>query len=355
MRDTRHLPPETMGNFVEVDVPALITVDRSTLDRYATCPMQARLIEAGKGWLPTRPMAVGTAVHDAFSQAIQEHVDSRGVLNQRDLVQVALDWLTGIRPDLQPEAFQAARGAVWEWARLILSIHPDNLLRFDGGSGERSGQLAWDIEGLGCTPTAEVDLLYAGPSKVCLHECDYKSGRQNYTAAMVRASFQFQLHAYLVLMNYQDVQALETVIWMTGTNRRTHPVEFTRKDLEWISPLVRSVCGEWKRWHEAPLDTVPAWPVVDKCSTCPVCTSCPAACVHESRTITELPDLIAATAARLSTLEKLASAVVDERGDDLLSAHGNAWGTCKPASSRKKIKSLYAINLQSEAQADDNE
>lgn len=343
MRDTRHLPPETIGSFVEVDTPSLDTVDRSTLDRYATCPKQARLIEAGKAWLPTRPMAVGIAVHEAFSQAIQEHVDSNGSLNPSELAQAATDWLTAARPDVQPEAFQAAKFAVWPWTKLIQSIHVLNILRFDGGEWERSGQLAWDIEGLGTTPTAELDLLYAGLSKAVLHEIDYKSGRTHHTPSGVREAFQFQLHAWLVLNNYPEVSALECRVWDLRLNRLTWPVEFVRKDLEWITPRIRSTVGEWRKWKDYEIEDVPAWPEVTKCGNCPCATSCPAACVTEASDPASIPDLIAATEARLDKLKELAGSIVDATKLDLVSAAGNAYGFNKPASSRKKVKALYQV------------
>ena len=334
-----------MAAFVDLDDTPLPLVDRSTLARYAVCPRQARYIETGAVLDQTAESESGNAVHDAMSRLISAYVDSGGALTPSELVQEIDSSLLGSRPDIQPDAIRGCRASMWHVAKFVASKHPDNLLRFDGGEGDRSGQLAWDLPETGCRVTSEIDLLHSGPAPTLLHELDWKSGRGHYSVLAVRDALQFQLHWWLVAQNYPDIEALSVSVWHTRSNERTIAVQFTRRDLPAIGARIRHAAGLWREHQENQPETTPAWPTTAKCSECPAVFDCDAAkgrweCVGADPG--GYVDRLTIAEAACKRMRAEASRFVRASQRDIVSDAGNCFGVGKPKSSRKPTMGLYA-------------
>lgn len=343
--------PETTLSFAVGDDQEVVTVDRSTLERYSVCPAQARLIDSGLVLNESSIAAAGQAVHDAFSQTIAAYIDEPDMYAS-ELAERAMSALRSARPDVQPEAIAAGRPAVWAWAKMLASHSPANVIRFDGGQGDRSGQLARDhvCGDVTLRITSELDLLLATPAKQVLREIDYKSGWRRFSIDNVASSFQFGLHAWLVFENYPEVEALEVQVWQTRSNNLTYPVTFDRSRLREIDTRIRSAAGEFVRWRNSKPQDVPTWPAVDKCPTCPAAVLCPASlhCGHLSADPGKFIDDMVALKAELDAREELAIAHVKATGKDIVSPSGAAFGYDKPVKSRK-TKALYSIQPNGDA------
>lgn len=324
------------------DAQPLPPLDRSKLENYATCPAMARFIETGRVLNASAPMDAGNEVHAAFSEATAEYVASDASLNARELVDIATGRLFRSRPDVQPDAVEAAKYALWPWAKYLVEIHPANVLRFDGGQGKRSGQLSHDVDWLGATLTSEVDLLYSGPAKSVLHEVDYKSGRTSFPAAAVAKSFQFQMHAYLVFQNFEAVNELEVSIWETRCGRPNPPVTFKRDDLPQYEARIMAAAQFWKAYHEREPDDCPTWPGREKCCLCPAARLCPiqppAACMDDPKAFVLGMHVLSVA---LEQMEIEASLFVEQFGD-IVTEQGVAYGLDKPVT-RRPSPSLYTL------------
>jgi len=315
-------------------------IDRSALELYAVCPAQARFAETGVVKAVGREALVGAAVHDALSRAVQTYVELQGQVRITDVANEVTWALQESRPDVQPGAIASVRSSIWAWASFLNDIHWTNILRFDGGSGVRSGQLSWDIDRLGVRATSEIDLLCATASPEVVQEFDWKTGHKYWTEQTVRESFQFQMHAWLIFQNYPDVQCVRTSIWNTRVNRRTYAVEFTREKLaDYQSRVMMALQYRHLNRNVAP-EKAEVWPSADGCPICAARALCPAA----DRDIkTEPPEMLRqliAVEARGERLKEMLSAHVDATGEDVV-CNGAAFGTEKPKAARKPTKSLY--------------
>ena len=256
-----------------------VDLDRSTIEAYAACPFQGWAVETGAVDTNSAAAQAGTEVHAVIGEALDWYATNghppRDYLEQERFK---------MRPDVSADALAGLRKSIYGLDRLITARNPDDLLVYQGGTGERSGQLA--VELLPATQTAgaiyatsEIDLLLAGASAVEVDEIDFKSGQTEWTAAKVRASFQFNLHAILIFARYPDCQAVNTSIYMTRFNRLTNPVSFTRAGSEpFTGRLLQAL--EYRRIALAAVaegGTAEAWPLPDKCGLCPAVLMCPAA------------------------------------------------------------------------------
>jgi hypothetical protein len=339
------LSQDTLGSFLVLDdeQPDLPILYRSEGERYANCPAQARLLAAGGFNTSSNPANAGEECHKAFGFALSEYIASNGQMSPGELVNDAQNWMLGARPDVQPDVIRGMKYSIYDWAKRITAIHADNILRFDGGEGDRSGWLAWDLPGL-CRLGSELDLLYAGPSKSMLHELDYKSGWKKWAARDVAGSFQFQFHALLVLNNYPEVDALEVQVWNTRENRVTYAIEFTRKQLPEITARVRSAAQLWKQYHDAAPEKAPAWPSAEKCELCPVILQCPLA-GSSLREVHEDPqDFLTRTFAakyRFEEMTRMLDTYVDVTGQEISCETGEGYGYSKPKRATKPKKAFY--------------
>lgn len=330
-----------LSAFIDIDdEQPLPPLDRSRLQNYATCPAMARFIETGKVLSSSRAADIGNEVHAAFSEATDEYVTSDGILNPRDLVDVAMGRLLRARPDVQPDAIDAAKYSLWNWASILSDVHPSNVLRYDGGKGGRSGQLTHNVQWLGVAITSELDLLYSGPSKQVLHEIDYKSGYTSFSATAVAKSFQFQTHAYLVFHNYPEVSELEVSIWETRGKRPNPPVTFRREDLNQYEMRIMTAAQLWKQWHTTEPAECPAWPDAEKCGMCRAARFCPIqppkSCVADPAGFVKTMHVLSEA---LGQMETDAALYVEQFGE-IVTPEGICFGREKPTTRRPKA-TLY--------------
>lgn len=319
------------------------TFDRSTLERWAQCPQQAWLMAKHRTSVGEIAEA-GTQVHEAISRCIDNYIAAQGMIGPQDIVNNLERELWAARPDVQPETLAAMRRSVWSFGRFLSDNHFKNILRFDGGLGEQSGQLTHEFEGLGCRVTAELDLLLSSPAKEEVDIWDYKSGWKQWRAADVKKSFQFQMQAWLVLENYPDVELCRVTIWNLRENRQSYSVEFLRKDRMEYDTRVRYAAEIAMRDAASPLRP-DGWPTTEKCSLCSVAALCDVG----DQVLTDVTtnpeawvDRLVALEARTSSITSLLADVVETRGEDIVTPSGHHFGTRKARKPTKPKAVLYS-------------
>lgn len=333
---SREEKQKTLDSFLEDVKPELAVVDRSTIQAWGDCPWMAKEIESGRAGPVGLPAEAGEAIHAALSAATQAWIDSNGNSSATDIRNDLEIELRRVRPDLQPEAIRGAMPSAWAWSKFLESIHPGNILRFDGGEEHRCGQLALDIPDLGARVTSELDLLYSSPSPEVLEEVDYKTGHKQHWVSDVADALQFQLHACLVFENYPAVNALRVRVWDTRFNRQTYAVVFSRNRMhDYLVRIRRSLEIRIEQWNDPQ-----TWPLPEKCGMCQVASRCPVAGYPIAETPEQvLRDLIAVEA-KADALRARLVAHVDATGRDVRCG-SVSFGRNKPASGRKAPATLY--------------
>jgi hypothetical protein len=329
------------------DDPQLTVLDRSTLEAYSQCPFQAYSIETGKVKITNRLMAAGEELHQAISRTIQWWIDCDGMPEEfagrvRGAITEYLEGeLRSSRPDVQPQVIAGMRASLWAFGDFLSGIRPVNILHFDGGEGDLSGQLAVDLGGLGVRATSELDLVVATESVEVIRVYDWKSGHKEWTASEVAQAFQFQMHGDLLFERYPDVLAVDYRVWNTRSNRVTHKVLLDRKQQPAFRARVRMAAEAKMRYGDNP----PAWPAVEKCETCPAAVLCPEATEttknHTSDPVAVLEQLIASEA-RVKALKGFLTKTVDETGSPVVSG-SHAFGRVKK-SERKPTAQIYKLS-----------
>lgn len=308
-------------------------IDRSTLEPWSVCPMQAWLL-GEKPQPESFPMRSGTEVHDAISRAIRLYLDDP-MMGTRDLASAIERYALESRPDVQPDVMRAIKPGLYGIAKYIAENNPANILRFDGGTDDKSGQLAVDLDD-DIRLTCEVDLLWKTASPEVLDLDDWKSGWKPWSTQAVADSFQFQFYSFVILSNYPTVQAVMTRIWMPRMNDRTYKAEFCRRDMDRWQFRIQSALSEMQQAeHRQP----PAWPLESKCKTCPVRLDCIEGPVSDKPE--DLVDELVKLDAKRDELTERLSAAVEARGGDIVSPLGNAFGYGKPKKPRKPTASVY--------------
>lgn len=335
--------------------PPPVVVDRSTLERWATCPHQAFHVDHHVVPNDSFDAQVGSAVHDVLSRAcVARGMDAMPAHELRDSIE---QWATQARPDIQPAVVAALR-RVYPIVRVLVELPgnsreraPEDLIRFDGGKGDRSGQLALDlIPGDGSRGairlTTELDLLLATASPSELEICDWKSGRKHWTATDVADSFQFQFQAAAVFRCYPDVDRVSVRVFMTRDGEATSPVVFDRsRHFYAITQRLQSAVEVLLRFREAEAaEDVEAWPSPEKCGVCPAAARC---CLVDRQPEREIAADPASHLRRLVVLDELAgrikrglSALVRETGKDIV-LPDVAFGANKPRAARAPMCDVY--------------
>lgn len=323
------------------------TVDRSTLEGYRDCPRQARFRQV-KPVAPTAAMEVGNAVHDAFGAMVGLwHCGEFQSL--KELVSHGEMALADSRPDLVKDASEAASRSLWPFAKWLERGKRGQVLRYDGGKGNYSGQLSKSYDRLGVTVSSELDLLSATDSPEVVDELDFKSGRTPYTATTIRDAFQFRLHALLVFENYPQVQELWCRVWLTRERRATSAAVFRRSELPEIETEVDAALHVYLQHAEQPPLESPAHPRSDRCSWCPYVVECGQVNVPEVETAepASLVDRLAIIDAESAAIRKRLDPLVAASGD-IATPLGNCYGTDKPTKPRAKSRSLYQVDVESD-------
>jgi hypothetical protein len=268
-------------------------VDRSTLEGWAECPQQAWQRAHVNVRDISIPAMVGSECHDIISDVITQHIASP--MRTSMFADVMKESAANSRPDLQPQIVDVFRAGSWLIAETITQQangeprSPDEIQRYDGGEGERSGQLAADVpmDGVIYRLTGELDLLLATASPVELEIDDWKSGFRHWTATDVRDSFQFQFYASLVFRNYPTCEAVSVKIIMPRKCEATSPVRFVLKDLYAINARITTALSTYAKYRHAinPAE-IPCYPSPERCDWC----ACKAFCPAVKRTVTGLAE-----------------------------------------------------------------
>lgn len=257
-------PPEELS-------PELL--DRSTLDRYATCQLAGWAVETGKVLGAGKAADSGSEAHDVIAGGVAEYA-AHGIPPREHIKAASL--MT--RPDVQPDVIDALKRAAWWIDNYLTSMHPNDLILFQGGEGNRSGQLAREIlpatkEHGAIIGTSEVDLVVAGPTPVELFETDNKSGRTVWSTIDIKNSFQFGFHNWLIFGNFPDLQVLHTRVFMTRFGVATPWFRFTRKDAEQFEGrllmAVKARSDAMKLAAEGKEDQIECWCDADSILSCP--------------------------------------------------------------------------------------
>lgn len=335
-------------------LPEPFLADRSLLESYADCPQQGAAVETGLCTTGGPEADSGNEAHEAYGAIVEAFVG--GEHRVRDLADIGLGMARRSRPDVQPDVLQAVGRSLWIFASQLVYApgeqavlrNPADVLRYQGGKGERSGQLAVDFipsdyEKPGVRVTSEIDLLMAGPAENVLAETDWKTGHTQWSATDVRAAFQFRLHAWLVMKNYPACEALLCRVWMTRLGYPTDWVRFSRRDAEDMEARLMMTCLNRGMALEAVAAGRPAacWPAKVKCLRCAYCLQCPQAHQDAARLMDDPEAFLADTACVQANLEQrteLLKAYVEAHGE--LRGGGLVCGE-KPAAKKKACITLY--------------
>ncbi|TXH51488.1 MAG: hypothetical protein E6Q97_18320 [Desulfurellales bacterium] len=318
------------GQMTEPDLFAetTVTVDRSALESAANCPMQMRLKRESPN-VAGNAAAIGQEAHDAISRTISDYIeatDGGEIWRAGEVHERLVQHVQNSRPDVQPEACEALKAAAYAIARTIAATDPDNILKFDGGDGDRSGMVAWEpFEGF--TVATELDLCRATESKQVLDIDDWKSGWGHWTTSDVARSFQFTTQAVCAFHVFHEVQEINVRVWNLRHGYPLQPVQFYRRRLEQYQARVRAAVDVWTRYDSCDLADVPCWPTVEKCRICDCAARCPAASHDFGADPRDwLRGLIAANAKAEALTEALKGAVAANGGRPIVTPDGDCFG-----------------------------
>lgn len=326
-------------------IDSLTLADRSTLENFAECPRMARALETGAVLNANGPTEAGSAGHHAISSTVTAYVDSQGMMNVTELAEYMRAEVAASRPDIQPEAVAALRSSFYGISRLLKEIHPLNIMRWDGGPGDKSGQLSHDYEDLGVRCTSELDLINSNRRTEVITVTDWKTGHEWYTASKVADSFQFQMHAWLLFHNYPNVQVAEFRVWMTRFNSVTPPATFKRDEFFELDHRIRSAAVQFAKWRDKTPEECAAWPLVEKCAGCRFAAQCDMSGLPDT-TPEEIVEKIALLGVVRSALEDAAAQYVAALGRDIQSPSGQSFGFGKPKRQTKPKMALYSSGKQ---------
>ena len=322
-----------MTDFYESEFP---TLHRTAVERYSICPRQARLSEI-HGYAAGNAAASGNEIHTAISRVITDYLDSGGQIGPADIRDSLWVAIKEARPDVQPDAIKGLRPSMWPIGELLNARNPADILRYDGGEGDRTGQIATRVEQDRVILTSELDLLMTTASAEMLDEIDWKTGWKFHTAESVASSFQFQMHAWLVMEEYREVHTLRVRVWNTRNNTLTPAVVFERRDHEQRHSRVMMALGEWYLHRGKTPALSKAWPTEEKCRICPGLMHCDAGTVpvDEASPTRALQALVVLNEQR-DRLKTALWAHVESTGEDIVLEDGTAFGWEKPAGKRRK-------------------
>lgn len=318
------------------------TVDHSTLAAFCECPSRGRMVSDGIVTECSRDLLVGQELHDCLARVTKQFIRIGATVTNTELASWLREELAHVRPDLQPSVLDAIRPTVWSWANWLWEQGRLSIMRHDGGEGQYSGQLAVNISGV--LVTSELDLLLATPSPELVRIVDYKSGWSNWDEDAISNSLQFQLHAFLVMTNYEQVESVDVRVWKTRTNSLTHAVRFKRTRMDEIRARLEQAVEVWKRNRQLPLAEVDCHPKFDYCQHCPALLMCEPGqrCTGVFQPPEGLLSELVQLTARCDRITEILSEQVDATGQDV-TVNGHAFGLGKPKANRKPTKSLYSV------------
>ena len=339
--------------------PPALRLDRSTLERYRDCPFRGAACELKLVDTGSDPADSGNEAHDAFAALVYDYIASDGQATIGELVETSLVRAAGTRrTDLQPDVLDAVRAGVGRIARDIYyrpdgqRRNPADILRFQGGQGKRTGQIAYDIvpgaPGRAAVRlTCELDLLTAGDARDELCLTDWKTGRTNWTPPQVRESFQFRFYSMVIMQVYPDCQRVWVRVWSPRTGV-TGWVEFTRRDAADTGAICLSIIQNREEALAKPQEA-PCWCNAEKLGRCPALSICPRATATAPMLAADPEAFLEHYAIRQAQVDadaKLLAAYVREHGP--LRSGGWEFGPTKPSTKARPV----GLREVKEAEAD---
>lgn len=332
------------------EAPPLV-LDRSTAERWSDCPLQGWLCDGGVN-TSSAAAESGQAVHDIIAAAVKaRRIGGARPYELRDLMK---ELAAKSRPDLQPDVLDALNGgSIFKIVQLLTTHretgaerHPDDILRFQSGDGDLSGQIAADllIDGQNIRCTCELDLLMATDSPELVSYLDWKSGRSVFNATIVKASFQLGCwYPWLIFRNYPTVQRVGVRVMMPRKCEETDLVVIDRSKFYELEQRIISAVRIWLKYRGAGQAEVEAWPAPDKCSICPAvlrCTPAHEPTASEARDKGKLIHRLVVLEAQADAVKGILKGIVDEEGDIIIDGDPPiAFGREKPAGRTTKAKS----------------
>jgi len=344
----------------EPEAPPII-LGRSELERWANCPHAAWMLDHRQVSNESKLAAEGNECHDAIAAAVKaRHEDAATIGRLREIVE---ETAAKSRPDIQPGVIDACRRVYLILEHLCHKPYdteraPEDILRYDGGDGQHSGQIAFDLlpaaEDGSRGPirlTCELDLLLATPSAEEVEIDDWKSGYRHWTATDVFESFQFQFYALAVFRKYPGVNRVKVRVFMPRKGASTSYVEFRRDQSYVIHARLLSAVELYLK-HKGATDAsdVPALPLPEKCSICPAAIYCKLAhkpeCDFKKDPAAYLAEYVA-TQEKADRMADVMAVAVRRDGSDIVGS-GFAFGVDKPPSKKAKPCTLYSIKTEGE-------
>jgi len=328
--------------------PAFLTVDeieyydRSTVEDYITCPSQGRL---KKEFVPLTCSAAtesGQEAHNVFGAGMLARWEGATLNEVREIMR---DEMNRSRPDVQPDVIDACKRYLFKFAENLYFTpagydrNPEDIVAFDGGTGDKSGQLACKMtekHGLTC----EVDLLLRGETDGEMELHDWKSGRTHWTSGDVKTSFQFgTFYPYLVFRNFKHINRIHVIIHMPRKYEQTSPVTFHRSDEAAMNErLLRGL-------EIMQGDCLEVWPTKEKCGWCDVLDHCSMKqAVKVKASNKDLLNSYVIYSTYLDEIKKELKKAVDTDGEiSIVNEAGEtiSYGIDKPAAKRKRTMSVY--------------
>ena len=337
------------------DTATADVVDRSTLETYAACPCQGQAVEQRRVMTASAPTEIGTEAHRVIAVAIAAF--ATGDVSAEGIRELLHTGAQKSRPDVQPEVVSTLRGSAHMISQLLAfredgePRHPNDVMRFDGGEGDRSGQLAWEPRLDLPVCTGAVDLLLATESEAELDLYDWKTGRTWFNSTAVSQSFQFAFYSAMIFENYPDCDTVNVRVLMTRFSAMAPVVRFARTKLDDYTARILSALTIYDEHRDSPRP--PTWPHTAKCQLCPASGICPEA-TRDVRDFADDPaaglQQLAVLGAATKTLKAAARAYWKANGE--FRAAGLEFGMNKPAKKRAPVPDMYAIAIDTDQGAD---
>ena len=292
---------EQWDAFFKANKPAEpVTIDRSALEEFATCPFMAQAIRDGKVNNVNAMMDTGIECHKILQDAMEQcGGDTREVIG----------WLEAeaqtSRPDIQPQVLKALRGIKTTLCRIpahkIIGLEQQYSAEFAPASGKQGAIVL----------TACIDMVIAGKDETEIHIHDYKTGWKQRSNTDAANAFQTCQYSWLIFKNYPDVNTIHFWYEQTRFGTRAY-ARITRGDFFNFAGRLQAAVSLYMAGADD------AWPDIEKCGWCPATSLCP-------HVIAEAYELNADPAAWIGQLIALSKRVtaMKSAGNAYVKEHGN--------------------------------
>lgn len=321
-----------------------IILDRSRLEQYATCPMQAYLstiwdaLKAKHAGLEVFPheeklldeaaphlfknmselirrstdsklAIIGTQIHDLIEKAFAECKGDREIIPQW-----FVDNLPKVQPNIQPMAIRHARN--------VGDIIADYHIPIIGVERQLSIII---VPETATTPAIIATMRYdlVGSGNNCLHIMDWKTGYKSRTNSETADSFQAQFGAWLIMQQPEYAEINTVHFWYFETMWGTKSyAKFVRNEEHPRLPGLTTEVALKERILSAvrlfQANSKECWPMEETCAWCPMIEFCPNADMT-AKTIADDPkafvDRMVVIEAYLKNMKKSATEWVKARGE----------------------------------------